>query len=514
MNGLNISQRLMASHGALLVLLLVVAGWSLGEYRALGARMRQIVEVSNAQVQRTQDMLNAINEMAVRARSVALLSDGDAIEAEVGALKVALQRYAEAAQAFEVLGQVGGDELRLWQAATDGARQTQPLLLAAVDQGRQGSIIDATMTLTVKVAPVEQAWRRDVLALIALKSAQNAAAVRQARAAEQRALAVVSSLVVLALALGAVLAWRIARGVTRPIQQAIEAAERIASGDLGTAVPAAGHDEVGRLLHAVAAMQQSLVGLVAGIRDTAESIQTASHEVASGNQDLSIRTERAASNLQLTASSLERLTGQVGASATAAQQANQQAVDAAALAADGSQLVALVAGAMEEIQASSRRIGDITGVIDAIAVQTNLLALNAVVEAARAGEHGRGFSVVAEEVGALARRSASAAKEITALIHASSQQVADGAQRAGAAGQAMNTVVQGAERVAVTLGQIQTAMAAQSSGLGEVNRVVTQLDQMTQQNAALVEQSAAAALSLREQAQRLTTSVAAFRAAA
>lgn len=515
---LNIGQRLMLSHGVLLVLMVLVAGWCMAEFEALAERMGSIVEVSDVKILRGQEMLDAINEMAVRARAVTLFSvasitDADAVNAEVRGLQAAATRYASAVASFEAMGVEAGTESELWKGMAEGARKTQPLLKKAVEQARDGGVVAASTTLALRVTPVEQAWRKDVQALIAQKNAQNVEAAAQAREAKHRALIVVCILVGMALLAGIALARRIARSIKQPIDLAIEMAERIAAGDLGTVIQVQRYDEVGRLLQTLVAMQQQLSAMVAEIRNCADSIQTASIEVASGNQDLSARTEHTASNLQVTSNSLDQLTTEMTQSANSAKEASLLAVDAARMAEEGGRLVTLVGSTMKDINTSSARIAEITGVINAIALQTKLLALNAAVEAARAGEYGRGFSVVASEVGTLAARSATAAKEIGDLIGTSANQVSDGANRAASAGTAMEAVVQRAQRVAYTVGEIQTAVASQSTGLDHVSTAAAQLDQMTQQNAALVEQSAAAAESLREQALRLTSLVATFRLA-
>lgn len=508
----------MLSHGLLLALMVLVAGWCMAEFEALAERMGSIVEVRDVKILRAQEMLDAINEMAVRARSVTLfsvasLTDAETMGVEVKGLTAAVTRYASAVASFEAMGVDEGQERELWQSMAEGARKTQPLLQKAVEQAREGGVVDATKTLALRVTPVEQTWRKHVQALIAQKTAQNADAVVQARAAKQRAVIVVCILVSVALLVGAALAQRIARSVKLPIDRAIEMAERIAAGDLGSVVQLPQHDEAGRLLQALVAMQQQLSVLVADIRNCADSIQTASTEVASGNQDLSARTEHTASNLQLTSNSLDQLATEMAQSAGSAKEASLLATTAAQMAEEGGRLVTLVRSTMKDIHTSSVRIAEITGVINAIALQTKLLALNAAVEAARAGEYGRGFSVVASEVGTLAARSATAAKEIGDLIGTSAKQVSDGANRAASAGTAMEAVVQRAHRVAYTVGEIQPAVASQSTGLESVSAAAGQLDQMTQQNAALVEQSAAAAESLREQALRLTSLVATFRLA-
>jgi methyl-accepting chemotaxis protein len=288
-------------------------------------------------------------------------------------------------------------------------------------------------------------------------------------------------------------------------------ARRVAEGDLSAEVHSDRDDELGLLLQAMDGMQQKLRSLVGHIRESAESIGTASKEVAVGNQDLSERTEQTASNLQHAASAMTQLTGNVRQSADAAVQANHLATSASAVARRGGQAVSEVVSTMNDINASSKKISEIIGVIDGIAFQTNILALNAAVEAARAGEQGRGFAVVASEVRSLAQRSAGAAKEIKSLIGASVERVETGARQVADAGATMREIESSVERVTAIISEISAASAEQSSGIGQVSGAVTQLETMTQQNAALVEESAAAAESLREQASSLNTLVHAFR---
>ena len=316
---------------------------------------------------------------------------------------------------------------------------------------------------------------------------------------------------VLALAVLIPLTYLSVRSITRSLAQARDLAERIAGGDLSRDTQALNHDEVGQLVTAMGRMQQSLRGLVRQVQDAAGNISTASSEIATGNHDLSQRTEQTAANLEEAASSMEMLTSTVQQSAQASRQASDFASSAAEVAARGGAVVSQVVSTMDQITTSSRKIADITGVIDSIAFQTNILALNAAVEAARAGEQGRGFAVVASEVRSLAQRSAGAAKEIKELIGSSVERVEDGSRLVSQAGQTMTEIVGSVRRVSGIIHEITASAAEQSDNIGHISQSVTQLDQMTQQNAALVEQSTAASESLREQALQLTRAVSQFK---
>jgi methyl-accepting chemotaxis protein len=298
-------------------------------------------------------------------------------------------------------------------------------------------------------------------------------------------------------------AWVTQRRITKNIHAAVDATGQVADGRLDITPDSRDTDEVGDLIRALGRMVTQLRTSLQTVQQASDSIGTASAEIATGNQDLSARTEQTASNLQQTASSMEQLTGTVRQSADSASQANQLAASAAEVAARGGAKVSEVVTTMDEINASSKKISDIIGVIDGIAFQTNILALNAAVEAARAGEQGRGFAVVASEVRSLAQRSANAAKEIKGLINASVEKVESGSRLVADAGQTMNEIVGSVQRVSDIIGEITATSAEQSDGIGQVSSSVTQLDQMTQQNAALVEESAAAAESLKDQVVRL-----------
>jgi methyl-accepting chemotaxis protein len=323
--------------------------------------------------------------------------------------------------------------------------------------------------------------------------------------------AVMLALAAVASLLGAFVAWFTTVSVTRPLSQAVTVTNVIAQGDLTSHIDAGSRDEVGQLLIALQTMQTNLRRIVGEVRVGVESVSTASSQIAAGNQDLSSRTEQQASSLQQTAASMEQLATTVRQNSETATQANQLAASASSAAVAGGSVVGEVVNTMQGISAASHKIADIINVIDGIAFQTNILALNAAVEAARAGEQGRGFAVVAGEVRNLAQRSAQAAREIKSLISDSVSRVDAGGRLVNQAGEAMQDIVAQVRRVSEMIGEITAATVQQTGGIGQVNSAVTQLDQVTQQNAALVEQSAAAAASMKAQASQLAQSVAVFR---
>ncbi|WP_395699406.1 methyl-accepting chemotaxis protein [Aquabacterium sp.] len=310
------------------------------------------------------------------------------------------------------------------------------------------------------------------------------------------------------------LLWQIARATARGIDAALQVARTVASGDLGTEVVVRGRDETGELLQALKTMNDNLGAVVRHVRQGSEQIATGAGQIAVGNTDLSQRTEEQASNLQQTAASMEQLGASVKNNAESARQAAEMAQAATQVAQQGGAAVSEVVQTMEQISAASRRIGDIIGVIDGIAFQTNILALNAAVEAARAGEQGRGFAVVAAEVRSLAQRSAQAAREIKTLIHASAEQVDTGARQVADAGATMQRIVLQVQEVDALVTAIGESTQQQAQGIAQVGDAMSQLDEVTQQNAALVEESAAAADSMHQQASRLVEAVGAFRLAA
>ncbi|MEW6762747.1 MAG: methyl-accepting chemotaxis protein [Pseudomonadota bacterium] len=338
-----------------------------------------------------------------------------------------------------------------------------------------------------------------------IKTAAEAVALDQSMRVWMTVLALAS------LAAAAAIGYWITRSITRPVARALEVANTVASGDLTSRIEVTTTDETGQLLQALKTMNESLVRTVTVVRTGTDTIATASREVASGSLDLSSRTEEQASSLEETASSMEELTSTVQQNADNARQANTLAAAASMVAERGGQVIGEVVGTMGRIDASAGKIADIIGVIDGIAFQTNILALNAAVEAARAGEQGRGFAVVASEVRNLAQRSAAAAKEIKGLIVESTEAAGAGSRLVAEAGSTMQEIVESVRRVTDIMSEISAASAEQTNGIEQINSAVVQMDQVTQQNAALVEEAAAAAESMQEQAARLAEAVSVFR---
>jgi len=424
----------------------------------------------------------------------------DATTAKISEIQKSLEALATSAEEQAVMADIA--KTRAAYIAVRGE-------VAQIKSG--GDVPTALEALKARLLPAVATYLDAQQAFVTLQQTRSDL-MREALGAERMntvwSLGSVLSLIVLGLAAAT---WLLARSISGPLADLARQAERIGSGDLSGPIDTSRGDEIGEVQRALAAMQESLNRVVGEVRHSADSIQTASSEIATGNLDLSQRTEQTASNLQHTASSMTQLTGTVRQSADSAATADQLAGSAAAVAQRGGDVVTQVVKTMDEINASSKKISDIIGVIDGIAFQTNILALNAAVEAARAGEQGRGFAVVASEVRSLAQRSAEAAKEIKGLIGASVDKVEAGARLVQDAGTTMTEIVASVGKVSDIIGEIRASTVEQSEGIGSVNTAVGQLDQMTQQNAALVEQSAAAAESLRDQASKLAGLVSGFK---
>jgi methyl-accepting chemotaxis protein len=374
--------------------------------------------------------------------------------------------------------------------------------------------VEESMQVHDKVyIPAAKAYQANIAKLVALQRKQVddlRGEIGQIKSESRRTMILLG---VLSVAFGALCAWWLTRSITRPVGAAVALARRVAAGDLTSRRQVNAKDEIGALQDALADMNDHLLGLVTEIRGGSDAIATASSEIAAGNHDLSARTEEQAGSLEETASSMEELTSTVAQNAANARQATVLATSASDVAGRGGAVVARVVETMASINESSKKIADIIGVIDSIAFQTNILALNAAVEAARAGEQGRGFAVVATEVRSLAHRSAAAAKEIKLLIDDSVIRVGDGARLVDQAGATMTDIVGSVKRVTDIIGEIAAATEEQTAGIGQINEAIAQMDQVTQQNAALVEQAAAASGAMHEQAGQLLEAVSVFKLA-
>jgi methyl-accepting chemotaxis protein len=461
--------------------------------KTVGLVQNQLTQV-RGDVFRTLTLMASLQEAQVKA-------ERERLAKEVQRLHGALQELAGEGADAEIAQQVAAAVPLL----TQYLRQCDKAIdLSGMDPNVGAGAMRAAENTYAELAKALGAIVARTDALLAQRSA--------AAATRRRALSLGLALLML-LATGAALgfAWRMQHRVVGEIGRAVRLSEAVARGELTARAESTRADEIGDLTRALGRMVQGLRESLHTVREATDHIATASAEIATGNQDLSARTERTASNLQQAASSLEQLTGTVGSTADSACTANQLAASAADVAQRGGAVVSQVVSTMDEIQAASRKIADIIAVIDGIAFQTNILALNAAVEAARAGEQGRGFAVVAAEVRSLAQRSAQAAREIKGLIQASVERVDAGSRLVADAGATMSEIVASVQRVSDIIGEISAAASEQRSGIAQVNDAVTDLDRMTQQNAALVEQSAAAAGSLKDQARRLAEVVGAFR---
>jgi methyl-accepting chemotaxis protein len=496
--------------------LLIVLGISLvvgyTAVRTSSDRMEStaVLDTFNARVKMTIRWAGLTQANAARSQAV-LLSSDPAVELGLkDAIAATSAEIGQMQKAIEAENLTATDRSQLETVANNRKRVLETRALA-MKQRAAGQAEEASSIITSQYLPAMEAYQKSQRDFVAMQE-QNYETTRTNYVQLDKNVALIAAglmlLLLLAILLGA--AWLI-RTIHQPLVQANELAARIAKGDLSAQIDTSRTDEFGDLMKSLASMSQSLGQMVNQVRYSTDSIATASSEIAYGNNDLAQRTEQTSSNLQSTASSMSHLTQHVQLSAENARQASTLAATASSVAKRGGEVVRQVVSTMEDINDSSRKIADIIGVIDGIAFQTNILALNAAVEAARAGEQGRGFAVVASEVRSLAGRSAEAAKEIKKLISASVDKVASGTQLVSDAGATMNDIVQSVQKVADVIGEITATSGEQSSGISEINGAIGNLDQMTQQNAALVEQSAAAAESLRDQAEQLARAVAVFK---
>ena len=509
MKNLKISTRLATTFGLLVALLLAIVATALMQMHSMRTNAHTVTSNTMPSV----ELINTMSAELLRARLLELqhLQATDAAhlaDAEKDMDKLQ-QRLGDEKKQYEPLI-ISDKERQLFDQFVRERDRYQEFNKQFLQLSRQGDKEQASALLEGQSNDAYRDSSATLEKLIKLNSEVASQETRNSSDIYDRALMalIVATAVAVLLALAAAI-W-LTRSIRLPLQQAVETANRVAGGDLGSHIEVQSRDETGLLLAALQRMQASLVQTVRTVRQNAEGVASASAQIASGNADLSSRTEEQASALEETAASMEELGSTVRQNADNARQANQLALNASSVARRGGEVVAEAVQTMKGINDSSRRIGDIIGVIDGIAFQTNILALNAAVEAARAGEQGRGFAVVAGEVRSLAQRSAEAAKEIKALITASMERVEEGSVLVDRAGTTMTEVVTAISQVTDIMGEISAASIEQSSGVAQVGEAVTQMDQATQQNAALVEESAAAAAALRRQAQDLVQAVAVF----
>jgi len=510
LRSLRIGARLGVSFGIILAILalMVVLGNALMTKNK--QKLIEGLELSDTKGHLAATMKSALLEGGVAMRNIGLQSDVGAMQKEEGRVKEQNKRYAEARDKLAALGLTDAEK----KIVADISRLDQEIAAPfkeAIGQALAFNSEGAAKVIASKIDPLNQQAVVEMDKLLQLQQAAAKELLATSVSDDSKLMVLLFALGAVALAIGGVFAWVITRSITGPLNQAVEVASRVATGDLTARIDDKSRDEIGQLLDALRQMNESLSQIVGNVRSGTESISVASGEIAQGNADLSSRTESQASSLEETASSMEELTSTVKQNAENARQANQLVVSASDVAMRGGQVVGQVVETMGSIKESSRKIVDIIGVIDGIAFQTNILALNAAVEAARAGEQGRGFAVVAAEVRNLAQRSAGAAKEIKALIGDSVEKVDAGSKLVDQAGKTMDEIVTSVKHVADIMSEITAASQEQSAGIEQVNQAITQMDEMTQQNAALVEQAAAAADSMQMQASTLAQAVSVFK---
>ncbi|PTT88386.1 methyl-accepting chemotaxis protein [Pelomonas sp. HMWF004] len=512
LKNLRIGTRLGAAFAlvALLMIAMAVNGW-LG-LRTIRADIDDVLKDRYVKVRIANDIGDDVNIQARAMRNLLLLDSEDKRQPEIQSIATARDRVVKRYEDLNKLintpeGRKRFDKLQAERSAFV-ASQTEFMGLV-----KAGDIDAAKTVLLDKLRPLQLTYMKELSGLTEFQEKLMDESGMNAYETIQRVTLMSLGGTLLGLAMAVLAGVVVTRSITRPMAAVVADLNTVAGGDLTVNVATDRSDELGALQRALSATVTALRRVVGEVRSGVDSVTTASSQIAAGNQDLSSRTEQQASSLQETASSMEELTATVRQSADTARTASGLAAEASQAAGRGGEVVGQVVGTMNEISTSSRKIVDIIGVIDGIAFQTNILALNAAVEAARAGEQGRGFAVVASEVRTLAQRSAEAAKEIKGLISASVERVETGSRQVAEAGEAMQAIVEQVRKVNDLIGEIASTASEQSRGIEQVNTAVTQMDQVTQQNAALVEESAAAASSLAHQAEALAKAVAVFRIA-
>ena len=513
LTNLKIGARLAIAFGIVLALLATVSLIALVRTSAMRNDMNAVTAGIAVESSLADQMRVAATQQAVRVRNILMVSEPEEMTAENELLKADVKTYdtAKAKLAKMIAGETDARKKTILAHIDGTEKEARDLAEQVVQMALENHKFPARGLLGEKANPAQAKWMAAVDEMVALNEKLTTAAVAGAEDAYVNTRNMVLGISIVAIVFASAVGYAVTRSITVPISQAVNIARRVADRDLSVKVVARSNDETGQLLKALAAMTESLVTVVSSVRNGSDSLASAASEIASGNADLSNRTERQASSIQQTASSMDELSSTVKMSASNSTHARQLSNDAAEKAQQGGEAVSKVVRTMGDIATSSKKIADIISVIDGIAFQTNILALNAAVEAARAGEQGRGFAVVAGEVRSLAGRSAEAAKEIKRLIADSVEKVAQGSELVAKAGSTMQGVVASVQRMTDIMGEITHASAEQSAGIERVTHTIHDMDKSTQQNAALVEEAAAAADSLRSQAQGLEEVVSLFK---
>ncbi|RXZ33813.1 methyl-accepting chemotaxis protein [Oxalobacteraceae bacterium CAVE-383] len=516
---LKVSTRLGIGFALVSILLGIVTILGITRMAQQQDRLEEITKVNNVKSDQATTMYLTITERALALRNMILLGDNmKEVKSEAARIAVQAKKYAEAEatlkKMFAASPHTTAEEKALFQDISDTSIASNAFINQAATLILSGQNDDAYKILRSDFRPVQRKWWDQINGFIAFEDKQNTDSVTTAENSYRSARSLMLFFGVLAVGASIIAAFLITRSIVKQLGgepgYANVVATQIAAGDLSTDIDTRHNDQTS-LLFSMKSMRDALAQIVGQVRSGTDTIATASGQIAMGNLDLSSRTEQQASSLEETASSMEELASAVKKNADNARHANKLAASASDIAVQGGDVVGEVIRTMGSINDSSRKIAEIIGVIDGIAFQTNILALNAAVEAARAGEQGRGFAVVASEVRNLAQRSAAAAKEIKVLISDSVAQVDDGRKLVERAGATMTEVVNSVKRVTDIVGEITLASQEQSEGIDQVNNAVTQMDDVTQQNAALVEQAAAASQSLQEQAEKLSRVVGIFK---
>jgi len=509
-SNLSIATRLAFAFSVLILIIAAIVTLGMIRLGDINKALDQVVNDRYKKIALINTISGKIDDVAIAVRNQLLTNSPEQAAREQGIVKdLSLQVTAHLKDLDGMLvNPAAREQLGKVMKARDEYSAQRREVEALNAKGQRDAAIELLIS---KVGGLQKAYfgELDNLAVTQQKLMDQSVTDAQAAYDNTRMIMLVSGLVSALFA--AVVAWAISRSITHPLNRAVQVAETVAAGDLTANISATSTDETGRLLQALAAMNQKLKAIVTEVRRGTDSMVAASTQIATGNLDLSSRTEEQASALEETASSLEQLTSSVKQNADHTRKSSELAGNASQIANQGGAAVKQVVQTMGAINESSRKIVDIISVIDGIAFQTNILALNAAVEAARAGEQGRGFAVVASEVRGLAQRSATAAKEIKTLINDSVSQVSSGTELVAQAGTTMDQVVDSIGQVSHIVGEISAATREQSDGIEQVNQAIMQMDNTTQQNAALVEEAAAAAQALQDQAQRLLELVDVFR---